>query len=232
MRFLVILPLMFVASEATAQAISCHVPKILPAPQPVRAEQVRVVPIGGYSLALSWSPEYCRLRRKDADDRLQCGNAADRFGFVLHGLWPDGRGDLWPQYCRAGGPVPVAVSRATLCAMPSVQLQQHEWSKHGVCAFPSAEAYFRASRALFSALRFPDMDALSRSKTLHAAGLARAFAARNPRVTPGMLRIDLNRRGWLEGVVLCLDTRFRPRICPKGRGDRDTRSVRIWRAAR
>lgn len=220
------------SSGAGAQAISCRIPDQLPAARPESPESRRIVPIGGYSLALSWSPEYCRLRRNDVDDRLQCAGPADRFGFVLHGLWPDGHGDLWPQYCRPAETVPGEVSRATICAMPSVRLQQHEWSKHGVCAFPSADAYFRASRMLYGAIRFPDMNALSRNRKLHVAGLAAAFAARNPRIKPGMLWVDLNARGWLEGVVVCLDRNFRPRSCPKGGADRDRRPVRIWRAAR
>jgi ribonuclease T2 len=231
-RLLLALIALFVSGNAGAQAISCRIPDRLPAARPEPVEASRVVPIGGYSLALSWSPEYCRLRRNDADDRLQCAGPSDRFGFVVHGLWPDGQGDLWPQYCRPGGLVPNEVSRATICTMPSVQLQQHEWSKHGVCAFPSAEAYFRASRALYGAIRFPDMDALSRNKSLHAAGLAAAFAARNPRIKPAMLRMDINPRGWLEGIVVCLDQGFRPRACPTGGAERDRRPVRIWRAAR
>jgi ribonuclease T2 len=217
---------------ANAQAISCSVPDRLPPAQPEPSGKSRLVPVGGYTLVLSWSPEYCRFRQDSPRDRMQCGGQAARFGFVLHGLWPDGRGDLWPEYCRRTAPVPEPVLRATLCTMPSVELQQHEWAKHGVCAFPTPEAYFRASRTLYVAVRYPDMDSLSRNKNLRVASFAAAFVARNPGLKPGMMRVRLDGKGWLEEVMLCLDTRFRPTDCRSERADRDRRPVRIWRAAR
>jgi ribonuclease T2 len=219
-------------SAVHAQALSCRVPDNLPSGQPEPSGRPRILPIGGYTLALSWSPEYCRFRQDSGRDRMQCGGQAARFGFVLHGLWPDGKGDLWPEYCRKAGPVPEPVLRATLCTMPSVELQHHEWAKHGICAFPTPGAYFRASRTLYSAVRYPDMDALSRNKNLRVASFAAAFAARNPGLKPGMIRVALDGKGWLEEVMLCLDIRFRPTDCRKDRADRDQRPIRIWRAAR
>jgi ribonuclease T2 len=226
-RLLILLAALFPAA-AHAQALSCHVPDRLPRAS-AETGQRRVIPIGGYTLALSWSPEYCRFRQDSGRDTFQCGASSRTFGFVLHGLWPDGRGDLWPQYCRKAEPVPEPVARATLCVMPSVDLQQHEWAKHGTCAFRDPATYFWAARRLFSSVRYPDMDALSRNRALKVADFASAFAARNPGVGPGMIRVDLDSKGWLEEVKLCLDTRFRPTDCREGRADRDDRPVRIWR---
>jgi ribonuclease T2 len=228
-RLLLILLAALLPAAAHAQALSCHVPDRLPRAA-VETGQRRVLPIGGYTLALSWSPEYCRFRQDSGRDAFQCGAPSGKFGFVLHGLWPDGRGDLWPQYCRKTEPVPEPVVRATLCVMPSVDLQQHEWAKHGTCAFRDPAAYFWAARRLFSAVRYPDMDALSRNRALKVAEFASAFAARNPGVGASMIRVDLDGKGWLEEVKLCLDTRFRPANCPEGRADLDNRPVRIWRA--
>ena len=180
-----------------------------------------------YLMSLSWSPSYCQAHPQDTD---QCAHKG--FGFVLHGLWPDGRGDLWPQYCRKGVAVPEPVLRETLCVMPSVELQQHEWAKHGVCAFRTPDAYFRASRALYAAVRYPDMDALSRNRDLRVASFAAAFAARNPGLRPGMMRVSIDTKGWLEEVLVCLDTRFRPTACRQDRADQDRRPLRIWRAGR
>src|SRR5437868_4096850 len=76
---------------ALAQARDCRVPAVLPRPvvEGATASQPRRdVPIGGYTLALSWSPEYCRTRLSNTADRFQCGGPA-RFGFTQHGLWPD-----------------------------------------------------------------------------------------------------------------------------------------------
>lgn len=218
-------------AAAGAQAISCAVPKriqVTPAP----AGTPRLLPVGGYTLALSWSPEYCRFRQQNAADRVQCSGPTNRFGFVLHGLWPDGRGDLWPQYCRRAPLVPEPVLRETLCVMPSAELQQHEWAKHGVCAFRTPEAYFRAARALYAAVRYPDMDALSRNPSLRVASFATAFAARNPGLRPDAMRVSVDRKGWLEEVMLCLDTRFRPTRCREDRADQDRRPLKIWRAGR
>jgi ribonuclease T2 len=223
--------LVAVPAAAGAQAISCRVPDRLPA-TPVQYGEARRLPVGGYTLALSWSPEYCRFRQQSNEDRFQCGGATSRFGFVLHGLWPDGRGDLWPQYCRKTGPVPEPVLRKTLCIMPSAELQQHEWAKHGVCAFRTPEAYFRASRALYAAVRYPDMDALSRNRDLRVASFAAAFVARNPGLRPSMMRVSIDRKGWLEEVLLCLDIRFRPADCRQGRADQDRRPLKVWRAGR
>ncbi|MGE0774095.1 MAG: ribonuclease T [Sphingomonadaceae bacterium] len=218
-------------AAANAQALSCRLPDSVPQAE-VESGPSRVVPIGGYTLALSWSPEYCRFREKSGRDDFQCSRPTNRFGFVLHGLWPDGTGGRWPQYCRKSGPLPPPVVRATLCTMPSVDLQQHQWAKHGTCAFRDPGAYFWASRKLFSAVRYPDMSALSRSEALTVADFAAAFVARNPGIGANMIRVDVNRRGGLEEVMLCLDTHFRPSECRTGRADRDHRVVRIWRGGR
>lgn len=220
-----------IPSIAAAQAISCRLPDRLPV-APLPGGEARHLAVGGYTLALSWSPEYCRFRQRSAEDHFQCGGPVSRFGFVLHGLWPDGRGDLWPEFCRKAPPVPEQVLRDTLCVMPSVELQQHEWAKHGVCAFRTPEAYFRAARALYASIRFPDMEALSRNRNLHVASFAAAFAARNPGLRPSAMRVGIDRKGWLEDVLLCLDTRFRPTDCRRDPADRDQRQVRIWRAGR
>ncbi|MDB5696353.1 MAG: ribonuclease, partial [Sphingomonas bacterium] len=122
-------------AAAQAQAISCALPTTIERPRPdrVTADQPsRVVPIGGYTLALTWNPQHCRAQRRDARASFQCGGG-NRFGFTLHGLWPDGTGRPWPQYCRPAALLPEAVVRANLCATPSVQLLQHEWAKHGTC---------------------------------------------------------------------------------------------------
>lgn len=232
MRWLAALIIFLLPGIAAAQAISCQLPAKLPPSGPVAPEERRIVAIGGYTLALSWSPEYCRTRRSDPDDRFQCNGPVDRFGFVLHGLWPDGNGDLWPQYCRPVGAVPEAVARATLCVTPSVQMLQHEWAKHGVCAFAEPAAYFTAGRALYGAIRYPDMDALSRNRNLRAASFAAAFVARNPGLRTEAIRLRLNRRGWLEEIYICLDRRFRIRACPGDNAARDQRPVKIWPAAR
>lgn len=73
---------------ALAQAYQCRMPARIsmpPAPEP--GQTVRM-PIARYTLAASWSPDHCKMRGDT--DPLQCSGKAGRFGFVLHGLWPEG----------------------------------------------------------------------------------------------------------------------------------------------
>lgn len=217
---------------AHAQSLQCAVPARVERPRADLAsarQPRRIVPTGGYTLAISWSPNYCRDHARDASARFQCG-AGNRFGFTLHGLWPDGVGPEWPQYCRATTLLPPRVIRTNLCATPSAQLLQHEWAKHGTC-MPGYTPlrYFGRSAALYRRLRYPDMDRLSRG-TLTARGLAQAMASENPGLGAGMMRVTADRRGWLDEVWICLDKSFRYRPCPVHQGGlAPTAQLRIWR---
>ena len=220
-------------AAAGAQALSCRVPANVPRPRPdlpSESQPVRRLPIGSYTLAVSWSPEFCRRNAGAAKAAFQCGGD-NRFGFVLHGLWPDGYGKDWPQYCRPTALLPRQVIRRNLCATPSVQLLQHEWAKHGTC-MPgyTPQRYFARSTAMYRALRFPDMEVLSRRTTLSAGALAEAIAAVNDGMRADMMRVTTTREGWLDEVWFCTDTRFRYTRCPAHQGGAaPTARVRIWR---
>lgn len=218
---------------AAAQALSCAVPTSVPRPRPdlpSDSQPVRRLAIGSYTLAISWSPEYCRANADKPQARFQCG-VGNRFGFVLHGLWPDGTGKDWPQYCRPTTILPRQVIRRNLCATPSVQLLQHEWAKHGTCmAGYSPQRYFGRSTAMFRRLRFPDMDALSRRPTLTVASLSAAIAGANPGMRADMMRVTTTKQGWLDEVWLCTDTNFRYTRCPAHQGGAAPgAAVRVWR---
>ncbi|HTG37837.1 ribonuclease T2 [Sphingomonas sp.] len=217
---------------ASAQAYRCAIPTEVPAPRvegPTAREPRRALPIGSYTLAISWGPQYCKGNGDRPSARLQCG-AGNRFGFTLHGLWPDGRGREWPQYCRAAPQLSQQVIRRNLCVTPSAQLLQHEYAKHGTCMGVSPSAYFNQASRLFGRLRYPDMQALSRRRSLTVGQFAQAFARANPGLTPAMFRVTTDRAGWLDEVWVCLDTRFGYRACPahqKGRAM--TQRLQIWR---
>jgi len=218
---------------AYAQAWQCRPPVMLTLPLPEQRpadEPVRRSAIGGYTLALSWSPEYCRTRKNSPRDAVQCAGKTGDFGFVLHGLWPEARRGAYPQWCRTAAPIPRAIVRENICMTPSPQLMQHEWAKHGTCMARSPSVYFRTARVLFEALDFPDMDRLSRSKAT-AGSVVTAFTAVNPGLRPEMLQILANRRGWLTEVRLCLGEDFRPRRCRVGQGGLPgNASIKIWRS--
>ena len=204
---------------AHAQASQCAMPQRLPAPRPdlpTKDQPKRVLPIGGYTLAISWSPHVCISSRHD--ESLRCSGRNGRFGFTLHGLWPDGEGKSWPQYCRPTRLLTQPVIRANLCATPSVQLLQHEWAKHGTCMTTRPADYFARARAMFEALHYPDMAALAQRRDLRVADLQKAFARANRGMSADMLRVTTTRAGWLDEIWLCHDKRLRPARCPAHQG--------------
>ena len=226
------LSLLLWPAVAEAQAPACKVPDRIPVPrleQPRRDEPVRKPATTGYLLSMSWSPQHCAGVRnpRDARDRFQCSGDNGRFGWVLHGLWPETDNPGYPQWCRPAKIVPQPVLRKHLCMTPSAQLLQHEWAKHGTCMSPNPAAYFRSAEILFGAVRFPDMKALSQ-KPQTAATVRRAFAAVNPGVKPTMVAVSVDKQGWLSEVRLCLGARMKPAQCkPFQSGMKDARAVRV-----
>lgn len=218
-------------APACAQAWQCRVPQSVDVPGLPEPDGPRVSsPITGYTLALSWSPEFCHGRgRNDSSARLQCSGGIGRFGFVLHGLWPEGRGRD-PQWCRAAQELDAATVRQNLCVTPSPRLMAHEWAKHGACMAKSPAGYLKAGRVLFQSLSFPDMARLSREDGLNAGMVRAALVRETPFLTPEMIRLSLSRNGWLEEVQVCYGRDFMPARCPGGNGPRDSVPVKIWRS--
>ncbi len=218
-RLILALAALIAAPACSRKAPSCEVPADLPRPMlegPTSDQPRRLLPIGSYTLAVSWSPEYCAERTTSPRDHFQCGGERS-FGFTLHGLWPDGEGAQWPQYCRPTRLVPDKVIREHVCTTPSPQLIQHEWEKHGTCMSKTPEAYFAKSAALYSELRFPEMDEL-RGKSMTAAAFQEAFAKANPGMKADQMRLNVDKAGWFEEVWLCLDKQFRRTSCPVHQG--------------
>ena len=217
-------------AAAVAQAYQCRVPATLPAARPVTPDAPAQRPaIVGYTLALSWSPEFCRGRERNPRDRLQCSGAAGRFGFVVHGLWPEGAGRA-PQWCRTVPPPPPAVVRGQLCRTPSTNLLSHEWAKHGSCMARDAAGYFRVANILSDSMRYPEMDVLSRDRALTAGKLREALAAANPGRAANSFGLLVNERGWLREIRVCLNRRFRAARCAARQyGPRDAATLKIWR---
>jgi ribonuclease T2 len=168
----------------------------------------------GYTLSLIWTPEHCHARRSENTNDSECaGPSSSRF--MLHGLWPDGDGaNRWPQYCRPVAILSDAELRTGYGATPSAQLLQHEWSKHGSCMTDSASAYFADEGRAFASIRYPDMRALSRRHDLTVTDFQASFAAANPGMRANMLRLNVNKHGWLEEVWICLGLNKQPRPCP------------------
>jgi ribonuclease T2 len=220
------------SSSAISQAWQCVPPKNLPRPkiETPKPGEARRVPVDGYLLALSWSPEHCR----ENNDDLQCSGKMGDFGFVLHGLWPEGKGRDYPMWCKKADLLPRKVIAEHMCMTPSVQLLQHEWAKHGTCMARTPQAYFGAAKLLYDAVVMPDMAQLSRQSAdkpiLNAGAVAEAFAAINPGLPAKALAVHTTRTGWLKEVRVCLGNDLKPEICGPGKkGAPDNASVKVWR---
>lgn len=229
----IVLSLFCSVTAAHAQAAQCAIPPALKAPRFENAPpgSQRILPLSGFVLALSWSPQFCKTRNRDDKFSTQCESKTP-FGFILHGLWPDAEGQGEPRWCRKVPVLSKALVRQNFCATPSVQLQQREWAKHGSCITRDPAVYFASANRLFASIKAPDMNALSRSP-LDVRGFTAAFVAANPGLPADAIRLDLSDIGWLEEVRICYGTDYRPRACPRDiSGAGDGARVRIWRTAR
>lgn len=170
-----------------------------------------------YLLALSWSPEYC-AGPSGARDSVQCGQGR-RFGFIVHGLWPQyERG--YPSDCQTAGPVPDRLVQSMLPLMPSPKLIQHEWRKHGTCSGLDVNGYFQRVTHAFAAVKIPD-DFRGPIRNIEVAPktIKQKFAAANPAFPAQALRIQCSGR-YLSEVRVCLTKDLKGRPC--GNDVRDT----------
>jgi len=226
-----ILALAALPAPALAQAYQCRVPPRIALPEPARPDGPRVrAAIGGYVLAVSWSPEFCRGSRAKDPDNYQCNGRIGRFGFVLHGLWPESTRGPAPQWCDIALRPTAADLRANLCMTPVPWLIEHEWAKHGSCMSPTPAAYYKASGILWRSIRLPDADRMSRRKFLTAGDLRRAFVALNPAFRTSGVGIRTGTNGWLREVHLCYGKDFLPAACDANTfGPKDDAPLKIWR---
>lgn len=214
---------------ALAQAYQCALPRNLEPLGPVTPDgEPRRTPIAGYTLAASWSPDYCKT---SGDVRsMQCDKRHGRFGFVLHGLWPESARGGPPQWCAKASMLPPDLLRPHLCMTPSPALLAHEWAKHGTCMTRRPQTYFKVSAILWRSIRWPDADALSRQDDLTVGDLRDAFLTLNRGWRRDAVGIELSRTGWLRAMRLCYGKDFRPTRCPPMQlGPADTAPLRIWR---
>jgi ribonuclease T2 len=164
-----------------------------------------------YVLSLSWSPEFCRdAPRGEAE---QCGSTR-RFGFVVHGLWPQHADGGWPQFCEPADWVPEPLLRAQLDLMPSRRLVLHQWRKHGSCSGLKPAGYFQKVRAARESIVIPP--AFVRPQTalrMSPAAIAQAFVASNPTLPRDALGIVCSGNARLTEVRVCVDQSLAPTAC-------------------
>ena len=163
-----------------------------------------------YVLSLSWSPQHCATR--GSGDPRQCG-AGRRYGFIVHGLWPQYEEGGYPAYCR----IRETPSRDTIDRiieiMPSENLIRHEWTKHGACSGLPPSRYFDVTSQAFSRIAMPDFyrrptGTLSRS----VPQLKAELTAANPKLPASAISVACSGQ-YLREVRICLDKSLRPRAC-------------------
>lgn len=166
-----------------------------------------------YVLALSWSPSYCAAAGARAN-RRECGGGA-RYGFVVHGLWPQtGRGH--PRACpsRFSSRVPAELGRKYFDIMPGMGLIGHEWRAHGTCTGLDQAAYFRLVRKARETVRVPSgFAAPAPARVIDPDRLEAAFLAANPGMPRDGIAVTC-REGRVEDVRICLTRALDFRSCP------------------
>ena len=155
-----------------------------------------------YLLTLSWSPAFC-AKAKDAADPDQCG-LERKFGFVVHGLWPQYTNGGYPASCMRDRTVPKAVVDQTMPIMPSVGLIVHQWSKHGTCSGLNATDYFARLREAYAKVKIPDaIQSPTDGLSVPAMQVERLFMQANPGLEPESIAVICSKRNVTE-VRLCL----------------------------
>src|SRR3984957_10302912 len=131
-----------------------------------------------YLLSLSWSPAYC----VSSPAAAEC-NGPRRFGFIVHGLWPQYE-EGWPENCNVHQQVPDNVVTGISDLMPARGLVYHEWSAHGTCSGLSpAEFFALVRRARASVAIPPALLETSQAVEESPAAIRLAFQRANPKLS-------------------------------------------------
>lgn len=166
-------------------------------------------PFDFYVLSLSWSPTFCATA-EEARGAAQC-DAGARFGFIVHGLWPQyERG--YPENCGTTRRLSRRVVDSALDIMPGAGLVRHEWRRHGSCSGLSPERYFALVRRAFAAIRLPSSLSGSAERTVSSAAIEATFVSANPGMRRDGIAISC-RDGYLEEVRICLTQDLAFRSC-------------------
>lgn len=169
-----------------------------------------------YALVLSWSPTHCAtIPSSDTDP--QC-NRRDgrRYGFVLHGLWPQYEKGF-PEACftRNRPFVPQPLIDRMLDIMPSPKLVIHEYRKHGTCSGLEPSEYYALARKLYQRIKIPPAYVNPfENRMLGPQDLEEQFLAENPDLKPDMIAVACGGTGnRLREVRICFSKSGELRSC-------------------
>ena len=164
-----------------------------------------------YLLSLSWSPQYCSDMGDDPDD-AQCAPGR-RYGFVVHGLWPQSEDGNNPRTCTPAPKLDPQTAKSMLDIMPSEQLIQHEWGSHGTCSGLPSPEFFKLTRAAFQKVKIPaQYQSPSSMLTVKVKQFRQALVAANPGLKPESFAIYCDET-FLREVRVCVDKSLNFRAC-------------------
>ncbi len=168
-----------------------------------------------YLLSLSWSPAFCL-----SDPEASECNGPRRFGFIVHGLWPQYEKG-WPENCDVQRPVPDDVVTSISDIMPARGLVYHEWSAHGTCSGLNAADFFALVRRAYAAITVPASLSGNSGQIEQSPGsIAAEFLRANPRLVAQSIVVTCSRQDTprLREVHICLDRDLNPRACSADAG--------------
>lgn len=163
-----------------------------------------------YLLSLSWSPAFCLSDPGAAE----CGGPR-RFGFIVHGLWPQYEKG-WPENCDVHQQVPDSVVSGISDIMPARGLVYHEWSAHGTCSGLDPKDFFALVRRADSGVSIPaSLSGVSQEIERSPRAIAEEFLHANPGLAAQSIVVTCSRQGAprLREVHICLDRDLNPRAC-------------------
>jgi ribonuclease T2 len=166
-----------------------------------------------YVLSLSWSPAFCLA----SPGAAEC-NGPRRYGFIVHGLWPQYE-QGWPEHCDVHRPVPDDVVQGIADLMPARGLVYHEWSTHGTCSGLDPAEFFALVRRAYASIAIPqDLSGHARAIEESPSAIAHDFIRSNPRLASSSIVVTCTGQSAprLREVRICFDRELMPRACSAG----------------
>jgi ribonuclease T2 len=163
-----------------------------------------------YLLSLSWSPAFCL-----SDPGAAECNGPRRFGFIVHGLWPQNEKG-WPENCDVHQQVPDNVVSGILDIMPARGLVYHEWAAHGTCSGLDPKDFFALVRRAYAGIAIPgSLAGVTHEIEQSPSAIAAEFLHANPRLGTQSVVVTCSGQDAprLREVHICLDRGLNPRAC-------------------
>jgi ribonuclease T2 len=167
-----------------------------------------------YTMVLSWSPTHCATSDRGRDETQCSRDDGARFGFVLHGMWPQYE-DGYPERCftRFKPYVSDQVISSVADIMPSKGLVIHEYREHGTCSGMRPEPYFAFAKRAFTSINIPQRyrNPLE-TQVVSARDVIGDFLHANPQLRPDMVEVTCSGLV-LSDVRVCFSKDGQPRSC-------------------